>query len=106
MHVIATSRSWPRPPAWFLFSRLNKISQNPSFAEVVRKPLLKSPEDETALAGRARPTRCACGARRARRFSTAKDVSVLLNDKVGEIKAMILERDGKILMMLTAHPRH
>ena len=28
-----------------------------------------------------------------------KDVSVLLNEKVGEIKATILERDGKILMV-------
>ena len=28
-----------------------------------------------------------------------KDVSVLLNEKVGEIKATILERDGQILMV-------
>jgi uncharacterized radical SAM superfamily Fe-S cluster-containing enzyme len=28
-----------------------------------------------------------------------KDLSVLLNERVGEIKATILERDGKILMV-------
>ena len=68
----------------------------------IRRPSLHS-------AGRARPTRSArpARARRGRRFSTARRTSaILLNEKVGEIKATILERDGKILMVKDCpHPR-
>ena len=90
--------------AWQVFSRLNKINQNPSFipsgptshcSSRIRRPSRRS-------AGRVRPIRCArtACARRVRRFSTAPSRSrSLLNEKVGEIKATILEKDGKIVMV-------
>src|SRR3954462_9615507 len=90
--------------AWFLFSRLNKISQNPSFTpKWSDKPLLKSYQKTKPPLGWPRETDSLCPVctREARQeiLDGKKDVSVLLNDKVGEIKATILERDGKILMV-------
>ena len=89
---------------WQVFSTANKIKQNPSFTpRWSDKPLLKSlPEDQAAarLAARDRLALPDC-TREARQaiLDGKKDVSVLLNEKVGEIKATILERDGKILMV-------
>jgi uncharacterized radical SAM superfamily Fe-S cluster-containing enzyme len=90
--------------AWFVFSNLNKIAQNPSFTpKWSDKPLLKSYEKTKPPLGWPRETDSLCPicTREARQaiLDGKKDVSVLLNEKVGEIKATILERDGKILMV-------
>src|SRR5499427_317272 len=90
--------------AWFVFSNLNKIAQNPSFTpKWSDKPLLKSYEKTKPPLGWPRETDSLCPVctREARQeiLDGKKDVSTLLNEKVGEIKATILERDGKILMV-------
>src|SRR5262247_3597340 len=90
--------------AWFVFSNLNKIAQNPSFTpKWSDKPLLKSYQKTKPPLGWPRQTDSLCPVctREARQeiLDGKKDVSVLLNEKVGEIKATILERDGKILMV-------
>jgi len=90
--------------AWFLYSNLNKIAQNPSFTpKWSDKPLLKSYEKTKPPLGWPRETDSLCPicTREARQaiLDGKKDVSVLLNEKVGEIKATILERDGKIMMV-------
>ena len=74
-------------------TRLNRISQNPSFTpKWSDKPLLKSLSEDQAAARLAARDRLALPDLRARgaagRSSTARrTVSVLLNEKVGEIKA-------------------
>jgi tetraether lipid synthase len=90
--------------AWTVFNGLNKIKQNPSFIPAWSdKPLLKSYEKTKPPLGWPRETDSLCPTcvREARQeiLDGKKDVSVLLNEKVGEIKATILERDGKILMV-------
>ena len=91
--------------AWQVFSRLNRISRNPSHhAEVVRQAAAEVAREDQAAArlaagDRFALSRPACG-KRVRRSSTARvPLETLLNEKVGEIKATILERDGKILMV-------
>jgi len=90
--------------AWAVFSRLNKIHQAPTFTpKWSDRPLLKSYEKTKPPLGWPRETDSLCPrcVREARQdiLDGKKDVSVLLNEKVGEIKATILERDGKILMV-------
>src|SRR6201988_964320 len=90
--------------AWKVFATLNQISQNPGFTpKWSDKPLLKSWEKTKPPLGWPRETDSLCPmcTREARQaiLDGKKDVSVLLNEKVGEIKATILERDGKILMV-------
>src|SRR5436305_4997947 len=90
--------------AWVVFNGLNKIKQNPSFTpKWSEKPLLKSYEKTEPPLGwpREPDSLCPTCTREARQaiLDGKKDVSVLLNEKVGEIKATILERDGKILMV-------
>jgi uncharacterized radical SAM superfamily Fe-S cluster-containing enzyme len=90
--------------AWVVFNGLNKINQRPSFTpKWSDKPLLKSYEKTKPPLGWPRETDSLCPTctREARQaiLDGKKDVSVLLNEKVGEIKATILERDGKILMV-------
>src|SRR5881409_1235046 len=90
--------------AWVIFNNLNKINQRPSFTpKWSDKPLLKSYEKTKPPLGWPRETDSLCPTctREARQaiLDGKKDVSVLLNEKVGEIKATILERDGKILMV-------
>ena len=90
--------------AWGVFAALNKIGQNPSFTpKWSDKPLLKSHQKTKPTLGWPRETDSLCPVctREARQeiLDGKKDVSVLLNEKVGEIKATILERDGKILMV-------
>src|SRR6202140_4308931 len=90
--------------AWLVFNTLNKINQRPSFTpKWSEKPLLKSYEKTKPPLGWPRETDSLCPTctREARQeiLDGKKDVSVLLNEKVGEIKATILERDGKILMV-------
>jgi uncharacterized radical SAM superfamily Fe-S cluster-containing enzyme len=90
--------------AWVVFNGLNKIAQNPAFTpRWSDKPLLKSYQKTKPPLGWPRETDSLCPTcvREARQeiLDGKKDVSVLLNEKVGEIKATILERDGKILMV-------
>src|SRR5213082_3216735 len=90
--------------AWLVFNTLNKIAQNPSFTpKWSDKPLLKSHQKTKPPLGWPRETDSLCPTcvREARQaiLDGKKDVSVLLNEKVGEIKATILERDGRILMV-------
>src|SRR5919112_4587137 len=89
---------------WQVFSVANKINQNPSFTpRWSDKPLLKSWQKTKPPLGWPRETDSLCPTcvREARQeiLDGKKDVSVLLNEKVGEIKATIIERDGKILMV-------
>jgi uncharacterized radical SAM superfamily Fe-S cluster-containing enzyme len=90
--------------AWVVFDALNSINRNTSFTpKWSDKPLLKSWEKVKPPLGWPRETDSLCPVcvREARQeiVDGKKDVSVLLNEKVGEIKATILERDGKILMV-------
>src|SRR5689334_16849345 len=90
--------------AWHVFNTLNKVNQRPAFTpKWSDKPLLKSYEKTKPPLGWPRETDSLCPTcvREARQeiLDGKKDVSVLLNEKVGEIKATILERDGKILMV-------
>src|SRR5438876_706592 len=90
--------------AWMVFNTLNKINQRPAFTpKWSDKPLLKSYEKTKPPLGwpRATDSLCPTCTREARQeiLDRKKDVSVLLNEKVGEIKANIVERDGQILMV-------
>src|SRR3954466_531005 len=90
--------------AWVVFNNLNKINQRPSFTpKWSDKPLLKSYEKTKPPLGWPRETDSLCPTctREARQaiVDGKKDVNDLLTEKVGEIKATILERDGKILMV-------
>src|SRR5947207_211074 len=90
--------------AWVVFNGLNKIAQHESFTPAWSdKPLFKSYQKTKPPLGWPRETDSLCPTcvREARQaiLDGKKDVSVLLNEKVGEIKATILERDGKILMV-------
>jgi len=90
--------------AWVVFNALNKINQRPALTpKWSDKPLLKSYEKTKPPLGWPRETDSLCPmcVRETRReiLDGKKDVSVLLNEKVGEIKATILERDGKIMMV-------
>jgi len=90
--------------AWAVFSRLNKFRPRPAFTpRWSDKPLLKSWEKTKPVLGWPRQTDSLCPkcVREARQEILAgqQDISVLLNEKVGEIKATILERDNQILML-------
>ncbi|HEV3216233.1 MAG TPA: radical SAM protein [Vicinamibacterales bacterium] len=90
--------------AWTVFSTANRINPGASFIpKWSDKPLLKSWQKTKPPLGWPRETDSLCPVcvREARQeiLDGKKDVSVLLNEKVGEIKATILERDGKILMV-------
>ena len=89
---------------WQVFATANKIKQNPSFIpRWSDKPLLKSHQKTKPPLGWPRETDSLCPTctREARQaiLDGKKDVNDLLHEKVGEIKATILERDGKILMV-------
>jgi len=88
---------------WHVFAAANKIAQNPSFTpRWSDKPLLKSHQKTKPPLGWPRKTDSLCPTcvREARQeiLDGKKDVSVLLNEKVGEIEATITEKDGKIVM--------
>jgi 7,8-dihydro-6-hydroxymethylpterin dimethyltransferase len=90
--------------AWTIFDSLNQINQNASFTpKWSEKPLLKSYEKMKPKLGWPRETdslcpKCVPEVRQAI-LDGKKDVSVLITDKPGEIKAQIIERDGRILMV-------
>jgi uncharacterized radical SAM superfamily Fe-S cluster-containing enzyme len=83
---------------------VNQYKPNPSFTpKWSDKPLLKSWQKSKPTLGWPRTTdslcpNCVIEAREAI-ISGKKDVSVLINEKVGEIKAQIIERDGEIWMV-------
>ncbi len=90
--------------AWFVFKRVNRLRPQKSFTpQWSDRPLLKSWEKTKPPLGWPRKTDSLCPicVREARReiLEGRKDLSVLVNERVGEIKATILERDGKILMV-------
>jgi uncharacterized radical SAM superfamily Fe-S cluster-containing enzyme len=96
--------------AWVVFDRLNRISQNPSFTpKWSDKPLLKSYEKEKPPLGWPRTTDSLCPKCvpeiRKQILDGKLPYEVLLNEKVGEVKAQIIERDGQIWMVKDC-PKH
>ena len=96
--------------AWAVFERLNRINQSPSFTpRWSDKPLLKSYEKSKPPLGWPRTTDSLCPKCvpeiRQQILDGKLPHEILLNQKVGEIKATILERDGKILMVKDC-PKH
>ncbi len=88
---------------WQVFSQLNKISQNPSFIpKWSDKPLLKSYQKTKPPLGWPRQTDSLCPTcvREARQaiLDGTRPLETLLNEKVGEIKATIDEKDGKTVL--------
>jgi len=89
---------------WAVFDRLNRIHQNPSpTPKWSDKPLLKSYEKSKPPLGWPRSTDSLCPKCvpeiRQQILDGKLPVEVLLNEKAGEIKAQIIERDGRILMV-------
>jgi 7,8-dihydro-6-hydroxymethylpterin dimethyltransferase len=90
--------------AWQIFDRLNQINQSASFTpKWSDKPLLKSYEKQKPPLGWPRETdslcpRCIPEIRQSI-VDGKVDYKILQNQPVGEIKAKIIERDGKILMV-------
>ena len=96
--------------AWGVFDTLNSIKPNASFTpKWSEKPLLKSWQKVKPPLGWPRETDSLCPVcvREARQeiLDGKRDYSVLLTEKIGEIKAQIIERDGKILMVKDC-PQH
>jgi uncharacterized radical SAM superfamily Fe-S cluster-containing enzyme len=96
--------------AWAVFQRLNSISPNPSpTPKWTDKPLLKSYEKSKPPLGWPRSTDSLCPRCvpeiRQQILDGKLPHEILLNEKVGEIKAQIIERDGKILMVKDC-PKH
>jgi len=90
--------------AWHVFERLNRVSPNPTFTPTwSEKPLLKSWQKTKPTLGWPRTTDSLCP----KCIPEARDqilngdgsVTTLVNEKVGEIKAQVIERDGNILMI-------
>ncbi len=96
--------------AWVVFDKLNSINQNPSFTpKWSDKPLLKSYQKSKPPLGWPRSTDSLCPLCvpeiRNQIVDGKLPHEILLNEKVGEIKAKIIERDGKILMVKDC-PKH
>src|SRR5262245_8251698 len=90
--------------AWAVFERLNRIKPNPSFTpNWSDKPLLKSYQKTKPQLGWPRTTDSLCPKCipeiRQQIVDGKLPHEILLNEKAGEIKATIVERDGKILMV-------
>ena len=96
--------------AWVVFDKLNQIKQNESFTPAWSdKPLLKSYQKQKPPLGWPRQTdslcpRCVPEIRK-QIVDGKLPHEILLNEKVGEIKAEIIERDGKIIMVKDC-PKH
>ena len=89
---------------WMVFDRVNRIKPNPSpTPKWSDKPLLKSYEKSKPPLGWPRATDSLCPKCvpeiRQQILDGHLPHEVLMNEKVGEIKATIIERDGKILMV-------
>ena len=96
--------------AWVVFDRLNRVNPNPSpTPKWSDKPLLKSYEKTKPPLGWPRTTDSLCPKCvpeiRQQILDGHLPHEVLMNEKVGEIKAQIIERDGKILMVKDC-PKH
>src|SRR6202789_1830340 len=96
--------------AWVVYERLNRISPNPGFTpKWADKPLQKSWQKEKPPLGWPRTTDSLCPKCvpeiRKQILDGKLPHEVLLNEKVGEIKAQIIERDGQILMVKDC-PKH
>jgi uncharacterized radical SAM superfamily Fe-S cluster-containing enzyme len=90
--------------AWAVFDKLNSINPNPSFTpKWSDKPLLKSYQKSKPPLGWPRATDSLCPKCvpqiRQEIIDGKLPLEVLMNEKAGEIKAQIIERDGKILMV-------
>src|SRR6476619_6278057 len=90
--------------AWAVFQCLNRVKPNPSpKPKWSDKPLLKSYEKTKPPLGWPRSTDSLCPRCipeiRQQILDGKLPYEILLNEKVGEIKAQIIERDGKILMV-------
>jgi uncharacterized radical SAM superfamily Fe-S cluster-containing enzyme len=90
--------------AWTVFDALNSIKPNEGFIpRWSDKPLLKSWQKVKPPLGWPRETDSLCPTcvREARQeiLDGKRDYKVLLTEKIGEIKATIIERDGKIMMV-------
>jgi 7,8-dihydro-6-hydroxymethylpterin dimethyltransferase len=90
--------------AWTVFDRLNSFHPAPAFTpKWSDKPLLKSWEKTKPPLGWPRSTDSLCPKCvpeiRKQIVDGKLPHEVLLNEKVGEIKATIIEREGKILMV-------
>jgi len=95
---------------WFVFDRLNRIKPNPApTPKWSDKPLLKSYQKSKPPLGWPRSTDSLCPRCvpeiRQQILDGKLPYEVLLNEKIGEIKATIIERDGKILMVKQC-PKH
>src|SRR5579872_2741882 len=90
--------------AWAVFDKVNQISQNRGFTPAWSdKPLLKSWEKTKPPLGWPRETdslcpRCIPEVRK-EILDGKTPLDVLYSQKPGEIKAQVIERDGKILMV-------
>src|ERR1700758_3643031 len=89
--------------AWAVFDKVNSINPNPSFTpKWSDKPLLKSYQKSKPPLGWPRATDSLCPKCvpeiRQQIIDGKLPHEILLNEKVGEIKAQSIERDGKILM--------
>jgi 7,8-dihydro-6-hydroxymethylpterin dimethyltransferase len=96
--------------AWEIFSRINSIRTNPSFTPAWSdKPLLKSFEKTKPPLGWPRQTDSLCPKCvpeiRKKVLDGEIDYKVLFHEPLGEIKAEIIERDGKIIMVKEC-PKH
>src|SRR5437588_3000874 len=96
--------------AWAIFERMNRIKPNPSpKPKWADKPLLKSYEKTKPPLGWPRSTDSLCPKCvpeiRQQILDGKLPYEVLLNEKVGEIKATIVEKDGKV-MMVKQCPKH
>src|SRR5947208_2221336 len=89
---------------WAIFERFNRIKPNPSpTPKWSDKPLLKSYQKSKPPLGWPRSTDSLCPKCvpeiRQQILDGKLPYEVLMNEKVGEIKAQIIERDGRILMV-------
>jgi 7,8-dihydro-6-hydroxymethylpterin dimethyltransferase len=89
---------------WSIFDRFNQIGPNPGFTpKWSEKPLLKSWEKVKPPLGWPRETDSLCPRCvpeiRQRILDGETPLEALYNERPGEIKAQIVERDGKILMV-------
>src|SRR4051794_31723478 len=96
--------------AWAVFEKVNSIKPRPSFTpKWSEKPMLKSWEKVKPPLGWPRETDSLCPKCvpeiRQQIIDGKIPVDILKNEKVGEIKAQIIERDGKILMVKDC-PKH
>jgi uncharacterized radical SAM superfamily Fe-S cluster-containing enzyme len=90
--------------AWHVFDALNQIKRNPGFVpQWSDKPLLKSWEKQKPPLGWPRETDSLCPRCvpeiRQQILDGKKPLDTLYSERPGEIKAQIVERDGKILMV-------